>query len=81
MSQFFHLLGSVEVSRGICLNPQGRVHFTVYSSCINTDKGLYYYTTYDNQQISCVDMHRCDLEGRELYRFPLVTEQQVFCQN
>lgn len=81
VSQFFHLLGSVEVSRGICLNPQGRVHFTVYSSCINTDKGLYYYTTYDNQQISCVDMHHCDLEGRQLYSFPLVTEQQVFCQN
>ncbi len=30
------------------------------------DKGIYYYTTYDNHQISGVDMHKADLDGAEL---------------
>ncbi len=81
VSQFFHLLTSVEMNRGICLVPSGHWDITVYSACINTDRGLYYYTTYDNRQITCVDMHRTDLEGDTLSRFPLITRQQIHCQN
>ena len=40
-------------------------------------KGIYYYTTYDNHQISAVDMHKTDLDGRELARFTPVTTEQI----
>ncbi len=77
VSEFFHLLTSVEMCRGCCRVPSGKYDITVYSSCINTDRGLYYYTTYDNHRITCVDMHRTDLSSAEISRFPLVLKQQI----
>lgn len=81
VSQFFHLLGSVSMDRGLCRTPEGHWDITVYTACANTDWGLYYYTSYDNAQIHCVDMHRWALEGDRLGRFPLVLEQQIAYQN
>lgn len=44
-------------------------------------KGIYYYTTYDQHQISAVDMHRENLDGNALVCFPMNTEPVVFWQN
>ncbi len=71
VSQFFHLLSSVEMVRGCCLTDAGTWDITVYSSCVNTEKGLYYYTTYDNRTISCVDMYKTNLDGETVGRYPL----------
>lgn len=81
VSQFFHLLTSVEMNRGCCKTPSGKWDITVYTSCANTQRGLYYYTTYDNRQITCVDMHKTDLDSAEISRYPLVTAQQINFQN
>ncbi len=81
VGQFFHLLSYVEMPRGVCRVPGGHWDITVYTSCINADRGLYYYNTYDNCQISCVDMHRTDLDGGSFSRYPLITGQQIFSQN
>lgn len=81
VSQFFHILGAVDQQRGCAQMPDGRFEITLYTSCINTDKGIYYYTTYDNSCISAVDMHRCDLESNRLFRYPLVNEQRIHQQN
>lgn len=81
ISQFFHILGAVEQQRGCVRMPDGRYEITVYTSCINLDKGIYYYITYENQCISAVDLHRCDLESKQLYCFSLVKEQMINRQN
>ncbi len=81
VGQFFHLLDFVKMPRGICVTDGEHLDITVYSSCVNTDKGLYYYTTYDNRQITCVDMHKTDLNSDKISRYPLVTEQQINEQN
>lgn len=81
VSQFFHILGAVEQQRGCARLPDGSYEITNYTSCINTDKGIYYYTTYENHCISAVDMHRCDLAGEGLCIFPLVREQQFLWLN
>ncbi len=81
VSQCFHLLSSVEMVRGCCRTDGDRWDITVYSACINLDRGLYYYTTYDNRQINCVDLHGVDLEGDTLSRFPLITQPQIHCRN
>ena len=81
VSQFFHILGSVEQQRGCVHMGGGKYEITIYSSCCNTDKGIYYYTTYENSQITGVDMHHEDLDGRELISYPLVTGQQINMQN
>ncbi len=81
VSQFFHLLSSVEMTRGCCLTDTGTWDITVYSSCMNTDRGIYYYTTYDNRQIHCVDMYKTDLDAKLVSRFPLNTEPKFYYQN
>ncbi|MGN0542914.1 MAG: choloylglycine hydrolase [Acutalibacteraceae bacterium] len=77
VSQFFHILGSVDQQRGCCNVGEEKYEITIYTSCCNADKGIYYYTTYDNHQISAVDMHRENLDGAELLRFKLVTGEQI----
>lgn len=81
VSQFFHILTSVEQQRGCVHVRDGKFEITVYSSCCNTDRGVYYYTTYENSCISCVDMHKENLDGHTLARFPLIKEQQIVRQN
>lgn len=81
VSQFFHLLGSVEQQRGCVHLGEGKYEVTLYSSCCNADRGIYYYTTYENRQISAVDMHKEDLEGQTLSVYPLMKKQNIFYQN
>lgn len=66
VSQFFHILGSVDQQRGCCKLGEDKYEITLYTSCCNADKGIYYYTTYDNHQISGVDMHQENLDGTQL---------------
>ena len=81
VSQFFHILGSVEQQKGCVQLEKGEYEYTIYSSCCNTEKGIYYYKTYENSCITAVDMHKEDLCGRQLYTYPLRREQQIHWQN
>lgn len=80
LSQFFHILGSVAQQRG-CVKVGNSYEKTIYSSCCNTDRGIYYYTTYENSQICAIDMFREDLESEKLRTFPLITHQQIRFEN
>lgn len=81
VGQFFHILGSVEQVRGCCEVEPGAYELTQYTSCGNADQGIYYYTTYGNRQITGINMHREDLEGRELICFPLIRAEQIRMDN
>lgn len=81
ISQFFHILGSVAQQRGCAQVGGGKYEITIYSSCCNTDKGIYYYTTYENSQITAVDMHKEKLDGDTLAEYPLIKGQQLYAQN
>ena len=37
---------------------------------MNLEKGLYYYKSYNNNQINMLDMHKEDLDGSEMKIFP-----------
>ncbi len=81
ISQFFHILESVYQQRGCVHMGEGKYEITIYSSCCNMDKGIYYYTTYENNQISAIDMFKENLDGNELTNYNLVKGQQIFMQN
>ncbi len=81
VSQFFHILGSVQMCRGACRLPSGKYDISVYTSCMNTDRGIYYYKTYGNSRISAVDMRKTDLDGFEMKVFPLILKEQIYRQN
>ena len=80
VNQFFHILGAVNQVRGTVKVGEG-LERTVYTSCCNADKGIYYYTTYENSKIVGIDMHREDLDGKNLVSYPLLYESELFIQN
>ena len=81
VSQFFHILGSVDQQRGCCEVADGKFEITIYTSCCNATKGIYYYTTYDNHQITAVDMRKENLDASQLIRYPIITTGEVRWQN
>ena len=81
VSQFFHILNSVDQQRGCCELEDGKYEITIYTSCCNATKGIYYYTSYDNHQITAVDMHKENLDKKELIRYPLIEGEQIKFQN
>lgn len=81
VSQFFHIMASVEQQRGCCIVDNGDFEITVYTSCCNADKGIYYYTTYENHQITAVDMYKEDLDSYNLVRYGLIKGEQINRQN
>ena len=81
VGQFFHILGSVSQPRGCNEISSGGYETTVYTSCCNASRGIYYYTLYGNRQITAVDMSREDVSGSSLIVYDLVTEEQINFQN
>lgn len=81
VSQFFHILGSVDQQKGCCEVADGEFEFTIYTSCCNANKGSYYYTTYGNHQINAVDMNKEKLDDIQLVRYPVISEEQINMQN
>ncbi len=81
ISQFFHILGSVDQQRGCVHMGEDKYEITIYSSCCNMDKGIYYYTTYENSQITAINMHNENLDGEKLINYNLIKGQQIYMQN
>lgn len=81
ISQFFHLLDSVSITRGSVITQNDQYSITTYSCCMNATKGLYYYRTYTNNQITAVDMNRENLNSTNLKIFPLVVKQRIAWTN
>ena len=71
VNQFFHILDSVAMPKGCVLVRDGEYEYTRYSSCCNTDKGIYYYKTYDDFNVKKIDMNSCDLENNEIFAFSI----------
>ncbi len=63
--QFFHILASVAMPKGCVMMPNGAFEFTLYSCCCNTDKGIFYYNTYDNSAVKRVDLHDYETSDNE----------------
>ena len=81
ISQFFHILGSVYQQRGLVYMGNGQYEITIYSSCCNLDKGIYYYVTYENSQITGIDMNKENLDSSDLINYELIKGQQILMQN
>ena len=81
INQFFRILGFTEQVKGLNRLPDGESQYTVYSSCCNADRGLYYYTTYEQREIVCIDMQKEELNGKNLASYPMIKNKKFFHQN
>lgn len=71
VNQFFHVLETVSQTRGLC-KVKEEYEITIYTSCMNLNKGIYYYKTYDNSHINGVNIHNVDLNTNTLYTYKLL---------
>ena len=80
VSQFFHIMDTIIQPRGCCLVDNGQYEISIYTSCCNATKGIYYYKTYDNSRIVGIDMNRENPEGNTCVRFKL-DKTDIYIQN
>ena len=80
ISQVFHILGSVAQQQG-CVKIGELYEKTIYTSCCNTSKGIYYYTTYENSQITGIRLHGIDLDTDQIVTYSLRKGQQIRMEN
>lgn len=81
VSQFFHILHSVDQQRGCADLGDNKYEITIYSDCYNLEQSLFYYTSYDNHQITTIDLKKADLDSAALVRYPFITTEQIHSQN
>lgn len=79
VNQFFHILSSVEQIKGTVKTEKNKDVITVYTSCCNTQRGIYYYITYLNRSIYAVDLNKEDLDSEQLVTHALRKPKFDFC--
>lgn len=77
VAQFFHILDAVAMVKGSIVTPEGHDDITLYSSCIDLEKSLYYYKSYANNQINVIDLHAEKIDGKDVVIYPF-NDKQAF---
>ena len=67
VSQFFHILGAVEQQRGCVYLGNDRYEMTIYSSCCDLKKGVYYWKNYENYAIQKLELTKENKNGNRLF--------------
>ena len=80
VSQFFHMLNAVAMPKGSVITDESD-DLTLYTSCMCQQKGIYYYTTYNNNGISAIDMNKENLDAKEIKRFEYLDKLHITYQN
>lgn len=70
-AQMFHLLDTVKMVKGCCRTEDGSAMYTLYQSCYDLRAGICCYTTYEDRQITAVEMRKERLHGDTLVVYPL----------
>lgn len=81
VSQFFHILDSVWLVRGSTMLKGSICNTTTYACCMNATRGVYYYKTYNNSQLTAVRMTQANISAPSPTFYPLEEVQQVRYMN
>jgi len=77
VSGFLRMLDCLSQVDGCVLLPNGKRERTVYSSCINADRGIYYYKTYNNPRVSAVTLGDGNRSGKVISAYPLLWKNDI----
>ncbi len=77
VSQFFHILHSVDQQRGCADLGDNKYEITIFSDCYDLQAGIFYYTSYENHQITSVNLQKENLDSSELIRYPFIVTEQI----
>lgn len=68
-SLLFDMLKNVSPLPGCVITEEGKEEITIYSSCVDTERGIYYYTTCDGNKVYSVSLKEHDLTSETLATF------------
>ncbi len=80
VTHFFRLLESVSMPSGAVKTEKG-FEKTIYTSCCETKKGVYYYKTYFGSRITAVNMYNENLDGESVISYPFRNEEDILFEN
>ena len=80
ISHFFHMLESVAPPMGCVQTTDGTMH-TIYACCCNATRGIYYYKSWENPQITGIDMRREPLDDDQIITYPLRKSTNIHWEN
>lgn len=80
ISQVFHSLDAVAMVRGSVITPEGKPDLTTYSCCMSAATKRYYYKTYENSQITQIELTEERNSHKGLLIFPPRTQQAIFAE-
>ncbi len=69
VAHMLHMLAAVSMPRGAVIDGAGNLDTTVYTCCIDAQRGVYYYKTYDSTGLQAVHLHHANLDGSLLNCF------------
>jgi choloylglycine hydrolase len=81
VSRFFHIMDTVSQANGVALGENGKPIRTIYTSCVDRERLIYYFTTYDCRRIRGVRLKNAYLDLDELAEFPMEREEWVHFLN
>lgn len=76
-SHLFHILDAVSPIKGTVRSGNSRFQYTLYSSGIDLSNKVFYFKTYNNNQIQAVDLLKHDLDGQSFVQYPIPASQNI----
>lgn len=80
ISRFFHLMSTVTQPHGLFRADEKQLR-TVYTSCMDTERLTYYFTTYDCRKIRGVRMKNAHLDLDTITEFPMKRKEWIHFLN
>jgi penicillin V acylase-like amidase (Ntn superfamily) len=77
----FHILSNCQVPKGAVITSDGKEHSTIYTSAMCSESGTYYYYTYDNTQISAINLFNEDLNTVNIKSYPFRNNPIIHMEN
>ncbi len=77
VTEFFHIMDAVSQPRGCVRTDNGEPVSTVYTSCTDTESGVYYFTTYGNRRIRAVRFNSAPLGSSSIVEYPMSFEEDI----
>ena len=79
--RFFHLLQNTAQIRGCVRTEEDKEERTIYSSCCDTKRMIYYYTTEHCSALTAVELCLEDMDREQLVSYPMLHTTRLLLQN
>lgn len=74
--RFFSVLNTVYIPLGCVKTDTGRDVCTVYTSCMCSETGNYYFCLYGSKRVMCVRLYDVNLNGNSLFIYEMKSENE-----